>query len=325
MGDDEDDPLARRLAEAADRVRRHAKLTRALVALRAGVDKAGAERRDAERVVDREARDVERWERRGVRALFGFLAGNLDERRRRERAELRRAQAVLAERTARLGALRIEEQRLRAELAPLGSSGSVKRAYQRAFAAREAALAASGPLAPAMAAASAEHAERIADLREIDEAISAGNAARDALDAVLEALGRARSLGGWDMLGGGLFVTWMKHRRIDDVGILAQEFSARAHRFQRELKDVNASIAPVGTVEMSELLRGTDLLFDNIITDILVQRRINRADDHARAAWRDLHRALEALAERRRAAAAAVETAARTRRELVEGDGAPQH
>ena len=76
--------------------------------------------------------------------------------------------------------------------------------------------------------------------KEIDEAIEAGRKALQALDEAVEKLGSAKRWGIWDIVGGGLVSSLVKHSRI----------------------------------EISDLVSTFDIVFDNVFADILVQEKV---------------------------------------------------
>ena len=115
------------------------------------------------------------------------------------------------------------------------------------------------------------------ELREINEAINAGERALDSLWEAKEQLNSARAWGIYDMLGGGLISSIIKHRKIDN----ANEWMARANRdlrsFAKELRDVNNENLQIDTGSLVSML---DIFCDNFFSDIMVQKKIN--DSRAR-------------------------------------------
>lgn len=60
-------------------------------------------------------------------------------------------------------------------------------------------------------------ADAQSDLKELDEAINAGNETLDSLEKVISSLKSASNWGTWDLLGGGMIATAIKHSRIDEA------------------------------------------------------------------------------------------------------------
>ena len=68
--------------------------------------------------------------------------------------------------------------------------------------------------------------------QEVEEAIAAANRVLMNLRQAETALSSAGSWGIWDMLGGGMFTTGIKHSRIDDARTSLEEARRSLRRFQ---------------------------------------------------------------------------------------------
>lgn len=115
---------------------------------------------------------------------------------------------------------------------------------------------------------------RIKD-KEILEAIQAGNVVNKKIEGILEKLGSAQNWGLYDMIGGGMFSSIIKHEKIGDVQRKIADIQMDIERFQKELHDV--SRFEVGKLEISESLALFDMFFDNIFSDFMVQNRMQEA------------------------------------------------
>ena len=76
------------------------------------------------------------------------------------------------------------------------------------------------------------------DKKEIREAILAGEAALDSLEKAAEKLQSAKNWGLFDMLGGGMFSSFVKHSRIDEASGYMEEAKRKLAAFERELRDI---------------------------------------------------------------------------------------
>ncbi|NLW16566.1 MAG: hypothetical protein GX033_02785 [Firmicutes bacterium] len=113
--------------------------------------------------------------------------------------------------------------------------------------------------------------------RELREAIQAGREVRYHLDGVSKALNSASNWGLWDMFGGGLFVTWAKHSRLNDAKQQIRKAQDACRTFARELRDVQMHLDI--NLEMDGFLKFADYFFDGFLADIMVQSRINSMRD----------------------------------------------
>ncbi len=111
--------------------------------------------------------------------------------------------------------------------------------------------------------------------RRLIEFIEARDAAQQALlriDNAIKSLDEASSLGIWDILGGGFLSSWMKRSRIQAANEDILSIKESLENLNEELEDVNM-ILPT---EVSNTVFDTaiDVWFDNMFTDILVQREM---------------------------------------------------
>lgn len=120
------------------------------------------------------------------------------------------------------------------------------------------------------------------DIREIREAQAAAEEALDSLNRVEERLKSAGNWGVADLLGGGLISTFMKHSKMDEAEEELENAKAALRRLQRELEDVGASAD--FHVDVKGFLRFADYFFDDIISDWMVQSKINDAREQVAGA-----------------------------------------
>lgn len=119
--------------------------------------------------------------------------------------------------------------------------------------------------------------ERQADLKiqykELNEAVQAGLSVINDLGRAEEDLRSAKNWGTYDMLGGGMISTHIKHSRVDEAMEHIYTAQNSLRRFQKELADVGEHLP--AEMEISGALKFGDYFFDGLITDWLVQGRIN--------------------------------------------------
>ena len=78
--------------------------------------------------------------------------------------------------------------------------------------------------------------------REMMEAIQAGERALNSLKTAQSQLRSAGNWGIFDMFGGGLFSSAVKHSKINDASRCVENAKRDLQIFQRELKDVDVPI-----------------------------------------------------------------------------------
>lgn len=115
-------------------------------------------------------------------------------------------------------------------------------------------------------------ADAQSDLKELDEAINVGNETLDSLEKVLSSLKSASNWGTWDLLGGRMIATAIKHSRIDEARMSVHRVQQLLRRFQEELAEVERE--PDIAIEIGSFATFADYFFDGLIADWVVQSRI---------------------------------------------------
>jgi len=133
--------------------------------------------------------------------------------------------------------------------------------------------------------------------RELDEALWAGQVAGAALTGVLHALSKAQALGRLDMVG--LASSWGKFSHLDDAHRHASAANRALSRFQMELADVQAHHKADLTMAINGISMFADFFLDDLVSDWIVQRRIDRSHSSASIARTRVNRTLRFLLKRR--------------------------
>ena len=113
------------------------------------------------------------------------------------------------------------------------------------------------------------------DKKEVREAIQAGEAALESMEKARKELGSARNWGLFDIFGGGMLSTFVKHSKMDDASYYMEEAKRSIAVFERELKDV--SLSADFSIEVGSFMRFVDIFMDNVFVDFMVQSQINDA------------------------------------------------
>lgn len=132
--------------------------------------------------------------------------------------------------------------------------------------------------------------------KEKREAIEAGNKAMNSLRLAQSELEKASGWGIFDMLGGGLLSTAIKHDKMYNAQKYMEEAKYNLQNFSRELSDVNM-ICNLN-LELGDFINFADWFFDGFIADWLVQSRISEARNQVEKAMMltgDVLRRLENL------------------------------
>jgi hypothetical protein len=136
------------------------------------------------------------------------------------------------------------------------------------------------------------------------------------LEQVIESLGSAEGWGTWDMLGGGLISTAIKHSRIDDARMGVNDVQTKMSQFKRELADVrkNAELQ----IEIGELETFADFFFDNLIVDWVVQSKIVDSLEQSKQAKNVIGQAVDELENQKKNAQEKINDLQEKRAQLIE-------
>ncbi len=117
--------------------------------------------------------------------------------------------------------------------------------------------------------------ELIKENKEIQEANIVGEKIKKAIKEAIETIKSAENLGIWDIAGGDFLSSMMKQDKINKANKDFEKITYLLSSFNKELKDVNIS-----SVQFSSRTIVFDIYFDNIFTDISVQKKIVEAKEN---------------------------------------------
>ncbi len=285
---------------------------------RAVVDSLNKERNKLHRLkldMEKEGKDVEKLEGFSFTGLFNSMLGKKEAMLEKEQQEYLAAKLRYDEAIGAVKKLTEEEARLKKELAELGDVDSK---YIRLMKEKE-------EMILDMKDAATEDLLRLlediedtrSDIKELQEAISAGRGAIDEANTAIEYLSSARSWGTWDMLGGGLISTAIKHSKIDDAKASISTLKHRLRIFHRELRDVEANISTVD-IEIGSFLSFADYFFDGFFVDWMVQSKIVDSLEQVQSLKNRLYTTIEKLEYRLKQQLAAVSSKEAEKRNLIE-------
>jgi hypothetical protein len=137
-------------------------------------------------------------------------------------------------------------------------------------------------------------------LQEIEEAQDAGNTANSFLSKAISQLDSARGYSTWDtFLGGGMIVTALKHSAIDDSEDTIHKAQMALHRFQTEVKDVQALEVNSFVVERGEFIKMADYFFDDIFSEWTIHSRITKSQDKLQNTVNEVGKVIHSLTGRK--------------------------
>ncbi|TJY44485.1 hypothetical protein E5161_03650 [Cohnella pontilimi] len=227
-------------------------------------------------ILQKEEQDVEHLNNSSFSQFWLRLFDQLDDRLREEEREA--AEAKLKYDAAQ-AALRGMEEELADVTRKLAEIGDAESRLQQLMGQKESWIRDHD-------AAAKEELERLSEQlasnkarqTEVQEAYRAGQTAQQCLSRADERLNSAKNWGTYDMLGGGMIATMVKHGRIDEAQDHIHEAQHYLRRFAEELKDLNWEAHTSGP-EVGGFLKFSDYFFDGFIADWMVQGKIRDSID----------------------------------------------
>ncbi len=223
--------------------------------------------------VDKESDDIETLKKTGIKSLFYKVLGSKEEQLEKERQEYLEANLRYDEARKSFELLLYERNILEGKIKAMPTT---ERRHVELLKLREEEIIASNPkLAAKIRTIDDQVLERQKMLYEVEEAMAVGRDANHLLEQVLVKLDQAINWGQWDMAGRkGQMTGHMKHRQIDMAKDLAYKAKISLTQFEKELRDIYGPENFGLTVKIPTFSAFTDIFFDNLITDWIVQQKI---------------------------------------------------
>jgi len=274
--------LSDRIAQNADAIRYRDKLEGDLQYSQLRVEELARQRRELRVEAMRENHDVEKLENFGLTYLFYTILGSREQQLEKERREflavklkfdqikgaIDELNLTIRDYEERIGQLRD----LETERASLLYEKEKLLRFQNHRVVWE------------LTEMSERLGAMVAEKRELAEAVEAGVRTIQAFEPLISTLESASNWGTWDLIGGGMLATSIKHSEIDSAQIMIAEIQSHLHRFETELRDVGVS----GNmqIELSDFERFADYFFDGLIVDWTVLNKIDKSLDNAKSKHR---------------------------------------
>jgi chromosome segregation ATPase len=250
---------------------------------------------DARAILLREEKDVKRLESLTLASIIYSLAGRKDEKIEKEKQDFLAAKLKYDQATFTVYALEADVESMARELTKLGDP---QRDLALGLHAKEQLLLSIDDSRAKELADLQEGTGRLTAWRqELQEAIAAGGHARRQLQDVIKSLESARSWGIWDMLGGGVLATGVKHLKIEDAKKQIHDLQQLLHKFNHELADLNE----IGIkLNIGSFQTFADYFFDGLLIDWFVQSKINNSLERVKEQLNRVDSTLRALQEKLR-------------------------
>lgn len=229
-----------------------------------------------ETTLAKEQRDVETLEREGLTSMFRKFIGDREEKLEKEREEYLRASLRFNELFKSVELIRFELDLLSKKEQ---SQDSVARRVETLIAYREKELLDLDPQVALVLKGINQQADKLHKYSvEVEEAHAAGMRALELVRGCEQNLIEAQLMGQRDMWGSKYHGTGhRKHDAIDRARDLAYRSRHELIRFGNELQDVFKGMQLDVNMTIEDFGRFTDVFFDNLITDYLIQQKISKS------------------------------------------------
>lgn len=267
---------------------------------------------DARAILLREEKDVKRLESLTLASIIYSLAGRKDEKIEKEKQDFLAAKLKYDQAIFTVNALEADVESMARELTKLGDP---QRDLALGLHAKEQLLLSIDDSRAKELADLQEGTGRLTAWRqELQEAIAAGGHARRQLQDVIKSLESARSWGIWDMLGGGVLATGVKHLKIEDAKKQIHDLQQLLHKFSHELADLNE----IGIkLNIGSFQTFADYFFDGLLIDWFVQSKINNSLERVKEQLNRVDSTLRALQEKLRDTESSLANLSARRKQLL--------
>lgn len=238
------------------------------------LDEADSALKAIEKDLDKELKDIESLEGLSIKSLFHKVLGSKEEQLEKERQEYLQLSLKHKEHVKDIEVLEYELNLLEKKMDDVSSISNkieqLKKVREKEI------LSGHSHLRDSLIALYNELDHRRSRKAEIMQAFKAGQAALASVSRVIDHLAKAKKWGDWDSMSKSRRYDRRKHSEIDRAIDQAYHAKRLLTVFKNELNDVGIRM---GRIDLNIEAPGSfmDVLFDNLITDWVVQNKIKNA------------------------------------------------
>ncbi len=152
---------------------------------------------------------------------------------------------------------------------------------------------------------------------EVEEAFNAGTLALDRVQKTEYYLHSGQNRGQREMWGGRRQRSYYIHQAVDYARDMAYQSKQALIKFGNELKDVYSDLDLHVNMEIEEFGKFVDVFFESIITDWMVQQKINKSLINVSATRQQVERLVMQLDQERRAVKSKLEQLEKQRKQTI--------
>lgn len=239
------------------------------------VNNSYAELKRLSNILEKEHADIEQLEALSVKGLFHKVLGSKEQQLEKERQEYLQASLKYNEHKKSIEVLEYEKELLEKKLK---SDETLTKQLKALKKDREHEILTSDTQLSKQLLSISEQADRLfIHKQEVSEAHGQGRKCLEILDLIIHELQKAKQWGQWDMYGGGRRRTgYFKHDAVDRARNLSYQAKHKLIRFKKELADIGIEAYHMD-VNVENFGSFTDIFFDNLISDWIIQKKIHNS------------------------------------------------
>ena len=249
-------------------------------------------------LLNKESKDYEALESMSLKSIFYKVLGSKEEQMEKERQEYLQASLKYDEAKKSIELMEYERKILTEKLDKMAD---VSKELKRMFAQREKFLVKNnGKEGKQLSSLTKELELNLRMIKEIREAIIAGENAQAVLEEIASYLKTAKNWGNWNTSGRrGMIQGYAKRTNMDKARAKVPHAKQALLRFENELRDIFQDYERLDfSLKLDSFSRFTDIFFDSLISDWVVQSRIQNAMASVHSSIDKVHRLVGSLAAR---------------------------
>jgi len=244
-------------------------------------------------ILEKEYKDVKELEGLSMRSLFHKVLGSKEDQIEKERQEYLQASLKYNEFKKTVELLEFERDLLKKKITDVSI---LQNSLEELKAKREKELLMSNSQQGKELMRIVHQIDQLISYRkELSEAREAGNDAMHNLKVLIQFLKKAKDWGSWDMMGNQTRqASYYKRDSIDQAREASYHAKHHLNRFQKELYDIGESQYNF-EVNIGNFNTFTDIFFDNLISDWIIQQKIKNALHNVDGVYDKVQRLIQSI------------------------------
>lgn len=245
-----------------------------------------------EKLLDKEYNDWKQLESLSVKSLFHKVLGSKEEQIEKERQEYLQASLKFNGMKKTVDILEYEKSLLEKKIVDISLLQNKLKTLKKQRA--QELISSNSPSGKELKEVLRQIDSQIVLRNEVRRTTRTGGEASKILERMLNFLQQAKNWGNWDMMGKGRMASYNKHDAVDRARETAFQAKHILGKFQQDLYSVGAGSFTFD-IRIDSLSSFTDIFFDNLISDWIIQQKIKNALSNVYSVQDKVNRILQSL------------------------------